>query len=61
MSKQFVIKYKNGKEVEVKSHHIHQGKDYIERSKDASILNLDNYFSKNKVDTAFKNKNFGKQ
>ena len=45
MTHKFVIKYKNGKEVEVKSHHIHKGKDMIERSKDATILNLDTYFT----------------
>ena len=45
MSQKFVIKYKNGKEVELKSHHIHKGKEMIERSKDPTILNLDTYFT----------------
>ena len=47
MSHQFVIKLKDGKETEVKSHHIHKGKDMIERSKDATILNLDKHYDNN--------------
>ena len=47
MSQHFVVKYKNGKEVEVKSHHIHKGKEIIETSKDATILNLDKHYDSN--------------
>ena len=41
------IKYKNGKEMIIKSHHIHKGKDIIETSKDATILNLDKHYDSN--------------